>query len=132
MNPLFKIYVNTIEDYFCRLGGNGRFSGYRDWYSPALVLMELIELNSTNEVFKKIKSKNDISDRLWTDTDDLASKTKNQLNGLTLDKQMIEDFVSDLSKILGSYQDAQELNNWLRFVDAVYEEIGFNKTKSNL
>ena len=55
MNPLFNIYVNTVEDYFRRLGGSGRFTGYKDWYSPSLVLMELIEVNIPGDVFKKIK-----------------------------------------------------------------------------
>ena len=56
MNPLFNIYVNTAEDYFRRLGGSGRFTGYKDWYSPCLVLMELIEINIPGRLHQYSKS----------------------------------------------------------------------------
>ena len=119
MNPLFNIYVNTAEDYFRRLGGSGRFTGYKDWYSPCLVLMELIEINIPGDVFKKIKYENDISDRLWTDTDDLASKVKHKLENVGLDKEMIESYVAEVSKILSSNLDSRELANWRLFVESV-------------
>ena len=123
MNPLFNIYVNTAEDYFRRLGGSGRFTGYKDWYSPCLVLMELIEINIPGDVFKKIKYENDISDRLWTDTDDLASNIKHKLENGGLDKEMIESYVAEVSKILSSNLDSRELANWRLFVESVYENI---------
>ena len=123
MNPLFNIYVNTAEDYFRRLGGSGRFTGYKDWYSPCLVLMELIEMNIPGDVFKKIKFENDISDRLWTDTDDLASNIKHKLKNVGLDKEMIESYVAEVSKILSSNLDSRELANWRLFVESVYENI---------
>jgi hypothetical protein len=123
MNPLFNIYVNTAEDYFRRLGGSGRFTGYKDWYSPCLVLMELIEVNIPGDVFRRIKYENDISDRLWTDTDDLASNIKHKLENVGLDKEMIESYVAEVSKILSSNLDSRELANWRRFVESVYENI---------
>ena len=123
MNPLFNIYVNTAEDYFRRLGGSGRFTGYKDWYSPCLVLMELIEINIPGDVIKKIKFENDISDRLWTDTDDLASNIKHKLENVGLDKEMIESYVAEVSKILSSNLDSRELANWRLFVESVYENI---------
>ena len=123
MNPLFNIYVNTAEDYFRRLGGSGRFTGYKDWYSPCLVLMELIEINIPGDVFKKIKYENDISDRLWTNTDDLASNIKHKLENVGLDKEMIESYVAEVSKILSSNLDSRELANWRLFVESVYENI---------
>ena len=123
MNPLFNIYVNTAEDYFRRLGGSGRFTGYKDWYSPCLVLMELIEVNIPGDVFRRIKYENDISDRLWTDTDDLASNVKHKLENVGLDKEMIESYVAEVSKILSSNLDSRELANWRLFVESVYENI---------
>ena len=123
MNPLFNIYVNTAEDYFRRLGGSGRFTGYKDWYSPCLVLMELIEMNIPGDVFRRIKYENDISDRLWTDTDDLASNIKHKLENVGLDKEMIESYVAEVSKILSSNLDSRELANWRLFVESVYENI---------
>ena len=123
MNPLFNIYVNTAEDYFRRLGGSGRFTGYKDWYSPCLVLMELIEVNIPGDVFRRIKYENDISDRLWTDTDDLASNIKHKLENVGLDKEMIESYVAEVSKILSSNLDSRELANWRLFVESVYENI---------
>ena len=123
MNPLFNIYVNTAEDYFRRLGGSGRFTGYKDWYSPCLVLMELIEVNIPGDVFRRIKYENDISDRLWTDTDDLASNIKHKLENVGLDKEMIESYVAEVSKILSSNLDSRELSNWRLFVESVYENI---------
>ena len=130
MNPLFNIYVNTAEDYFRRLGGSGRFTGYKDWYSPCLVLMELIEINIPGDVFKKIKYENDISDRLWTDTDDLASKVKHKLKNVGLDKEMVESYVAEVSKILSSNRDPLELENWRRFVESVYGNINLKSKKS--
>ena len=123
MNPLFNIYVNTAEDYFRRLGGSGRFTGSKDWYSPCLVLMELIEVNIPGDVFRRIKYENDISDRLWTDTDDLASNIKHKLENIGLDKEMIESYVAEVSKILSSNLDSRELANWRLFVESVYENI---------
>ena len=130
MNPLFNIYVNTAEDYFRRLGGSGRFTGYKDWYSPCLVLMELIEINIPGDVFKKIKYENDISDRLGTDTDDLASKVKHKLKNVGLDEEMVESYVAEVSKILSSNRDPLELENWRRFVESVYENINLKSKKS--
>ena len=130
MNPLFNIYVNTAEDYFRRLGGSGRFTGYKDWYSPCLVLMELIEVNIPGDVFRRIKYENDISDRLWTDTDDLASNIKHKLENIGLDKEMIESYVAEVSKILSSNLDSRELANWRLFVESVYENIDLKSKKS--
>jgi hypothetical protein len=85
--------------------------------------MELIEINIPGDVFKKIKYENDISDRLWTDTDDLASNIKHKLENVGLDKEMIESYVAEVSKILSSNLDSRELANWRLFVESVYENI---------
>jgi 3-hydroxyacyl-CoA dehydrogenase len=85
--------------------------------------MELIEINIPGDVFKKIKYENDISDRLWTNTDDLASNIKHKLENVGLDKEMIESYVAEVSKILSSNLDSRELANWRLFVESVYENI---------
>ena len=85
--------------------------------------MKLIEVNIPGDVIKKIKFENDISDRLWTDTDDLASKVKHKLTDVGLDKEMIESYVAEVSKILSSNLDSRELANWRLFVESVYENI---------
>jgi hypothetical protein len=85
--------------------------------------MELIEVNIPGDVFRRIKYENDISDRLWTDTDDLASNIKHKLENVGLDKEMIESYVAEVSKILSSNLDSRELANWRRFVESVYENI---------
>lgn len=59
-NPLWQAYLNA-EDYFRKLGGSGRFTGFCEWYPACIVLMTLLEMNVPNNLIESIKHQHSIS-----------------------------------------------------------------------
>ena len=108
-----------VGDYFARLGGSARFDGFHEWYSPCLVLMSWLELNAPSEIFNRIKSDCDISEKLWTHTNRLQDGVKAKLSQSTISKQDLDQFIVEVTKrIEKNTEPRPELRRWLEFVQA--------------
>lgn len=103
MNTLINLYINEVEDYFRRMGGQGCYEGYRDWHSSVLILCLLLELSVDENVHPA----------MLTQTDNLPSKIKKKLDLLEVDKQTLDEFMkfvkSYLVKLNGNELDRFEL-----------------------
>ena len=43
-NDFFKISIDTVQDYFLRLGGSRAYSGYENWHSFAFVTLVHLDI----------------------------------------------------------------------------------------
>ena len=101
MNKLIDLYINVAEDYFRRMGGQGRYEGYSDWHPSALILCLLLQLNVDVKIWASILNI----------TVNLPSKIKNKLYHLVLDNQTFNEFII----FVKSYLVKLPSNDLLRF-----------------
>ena len=83
MNKLIDLYINDAEDYFRKMGGQGRYEGYSDWHPSALILCLLFQLSVDMNVHPAMLNK----------TDNLPSKIKKKLDQLVIDKKTFNEFM---------------------------------------
>jgi hypothetical protein len=83
MNKLIQLYINDVEDYFRRMGGQGRYEGFRDWHPSALILCLILGLTVDTNIHPAMLSR----------TDNLVLKTRNKLDQLAIDKKTFNEFI---------------------------------------
>lgn len=106
MNKLLYIYSEHIEDYFRRLGGQGRYDGYREFHPSVMMLCLLLDLNIPLYTHPS----------MLNETNRLPVEVKKKLDKLEIDRKSFEDFIhtvkSYLSKIRGD-----DLKRFEMFID---------------
>lgn len=115
MNILINLYVNEVEDYFRRMGGQGCYESYRDWHPSVLILCLLLELSVDENVHPAMLTK----------TDNLPSKIKKKLDLLEVDKQTLDEFIKFIKSHLIKI-DSSEIDRFEMFLDqnkAVYDKF---------
>lgn len=115
MNKLINLYINEVEDYFRRMGGQGCYEGYEDWHPSVLMLCLLLELNVDENVHPA----------MLTRTDNLPSKINKKLNQLEVDKQTLDEFMKFVKSYLVKL-NGNELDRFEMFLDqnkAVYDRF---------
>ena len=90
MNKLISLYINDAEDYFRRMGGQGRYEGYRDWHPSALILCLLLELSVDTNLHPAMLSR----------TDNLPSRVKMKLDKTVIDKKIFNEFITFIKSYL--------------------------------
>ena len=83
MNNLISIYINDVEDYFRRMGGQGCYVGYRDWHASALILCLLFDLKVAIH----------INPSMANETNQLPLRVKDKLDKCVIDKKTFNEFV---------------------------------------
>lgn len=107
MNKLINLYINDVEDYFRRMGGQGRYESYRDWHPSALILCLLLELSVDMNIHPA----------MLTQTDSLALKIKKKLDQLEINKKTFNEFIT----FIKSYLIKLHGNDLLRFEEFIDE-----------
>lgn len=83
MNKLINLYINDVEDYFIRMGGQACYDGFRDWHPSTLILCLLFQLSVDMNIHPAMLNK----------TDNLPSKIKKKLDQLVIDKKTFNEFM---------------------------------------
>jgi hypothetical protein len=83
MNKLIDLYINDAEDYFRRMGGQGRYEGFSDWHPSALILCLLLQLNVDMNIHPAMLNR----------TDNLPSHIKKKLDQVEIDKKTFNEFI---------------------------------------
>ena len=83
MNKLIDLYINDAEDYFRRMGGQGRYEGFSDWHPSALILCLLLQLNVDMNIHPAMLNR----------TDNLPFQIKKKLDQLVIDKITFNEFI---------------------------------------
>jgi hypothetical protein len=101
MNKLDSVIINHAYDYFCRMGGSGRYTEYRDWHSIGLVLMIAtgVKPPQSSEWNKVYDGSNYLPASAWRKTDIMPYKVFEKLKGIEVTPEMFYEFI-DLSKLL--------------------------------
>ena len=119
MNKLIDLYINDAEDYFRKMGGQGRYEGYSDWHPSALILCLLFQLSVDMNIHPAMLNK----------TDNLPSKIKKKLDQLVIDKKTFNEFMifvksylvklhgNDLFRLESFIEDHK--TDYSKFIDAL-------------
>ena len=114
MNKLINLYINDVEDYFRRMGGQGRYEGFSDWHPSALILCLLLQLNVDMNIHPAMLNR----------TDNLPSKIKNKLDQVKIDRRTFNEFII----FVKSYLVKLHSNDLLRFESFIEDhKTDYNK-----
>lgn len=116
--------INEAQDYFARLGGSGRYEGFSEWHSFALVLITLLELKEPSAIIQRIKIEQSLPDSLWIKTDGLPSTIKKILVNQVVSREEIEQYVLKSTEYLTKVSRPNELSDWFSFLDAIKKLLG--------
>ena len=114
MNKLINLYINDVEDYFRRMGGQACYDGFRDWHPSVLILCLLFQLSLEGNIHPAMLNR----------TDNLPSHIKEKLDQIKIDKASFNEFIifvkSHLVKLHG--------NDLLRFESFIEDhKTDYNK-----
>jgi hypothetical protein len=114
MNKLIDLYINDVEDYFRRMGGQGCYDGYSDWHQSALILCLLLKLNVDMNTHPAMLNR----------TDNLPFKIKNKLDQVKIDRKTFNEFII----FVKSYLVRLHSNDLLRFESFIEDhKTDYNK-----
>lgn len=114
MNKLIDLYINDVEDYFRRMGGQGCYSGYGDWHAPALILCLLFNLKVSVHIHAS----------MLNETNQLPLRIKEKLDKCVIDKKTFNEFII----FVKSYLVKLHSNDLLRFESFIKDhKTDYNK-----
>jgi hypothetical protein len=118
MNPLESVFQNHAYDYFCLLGGSGRYEGYREWHPAGLVLMIAtgIEPPQSQEWNILYDGSGYLSSKVWRETDQMPYQVSDKLKSITLTRSMFEEFIESISNQLQKISPIDEYS-WNSFLE---------------
>ena len=95
-DQLSRLTQEVVLDYFSRLGGSGKYSGYADWHGFAMVA--LIGLDPDLEITLQNLYENNISistysDKLFHETGDLGKRVTVAVNSISPTKNDVRQFL---------------------------------------
>lgn len=114
MNKLIQIYTEDIEDYFRRLGGQGRYDGYQNFHSGVLILCLLFDLNVAENIHPS----------MLNETNQLPLRVKEKLKNIQIDKKSFEDYINFVKSHLSKKSD-ENLSKFESFIEVnkkMYED----------
>ncbi len=125
MNRILWRCLDECQDYFARLGGSGRYNSYREWHSPCLVLMTLLEINTSKDFIQRKIYELDLPEQLWEKTDGLPMKIKTLLSGELVTQEMLSEFINQVKEKMKI--EVRERFGWIGFTNSIeldLEKIG--------
>lgn len=108
--------TGEADEYFRKLGGSGRYSGFAEWHVPALILLLLSGVDPSQDGFFDSQDSYEISARLWRETDGLPRSLAIKLDGVVIDQETFEQYLKRSFMHLSSVSTADELLEWSRFL----------------
>jgi hypothetical protein len=110
-----RLIHDEADEYFRRLGGSGRYDGFRDWHIPALTLLVVTGLDPDSHEFLLSRESHSISPRLWRETDDLPSRLAARARSLTFSQLEFETYLRFSFEFVAT-TSARECLEWSRFL----------------
>lgn len=113
---LWKISAE-INDYFAKLGGSGRYSGFYEWHGPALLLLLVSGVDPTRKDFLQSEESYLIHPRLWRETESLVEETNRRLIDLKMSPAVFDDYLNSVTKRLCELNsETSQLLGWMKFI----------------
>lgn len=115
---LHKLWMVTsdADDYFSRMGGAGRYSGFAEWHVPGLVLMLVSGVNPGLQDFLDTPDSYEISPRIWRETDGLPGRLAAGLHGQVCRPRVFESYLKKMAERVAQISSASDLFAWSRFL----------------
>lgn len=113
--------LGECHDYFARLGGSGRYEGYREWHAPCLVLMTLLETRNSKDFIRQKVQELDLPEKLWERTDGLPAKIKALLSGESVTMEMLGEFIDQVKEKMKN--EVRERSGWISFTNAIKPDL---------
>ena len=115
---LHKLWMVTADadDYFSRMGGAGRYSGFAEWHVPGLVLMLVSGVNPGTRDFLDTTDSYEISPRIWRETDGLPGRLAAELNEYVCRPKVFESYLKKIAERVAQISSASDLFAWSKFL----------------
>ena len=117
MNSILWKCLGECQDYFAQLGGSGRYESYREWHSPCLVLMMILESHHSEEFIQRKRIELDLPEQLWEKTDGLPLKIKALLKDEPVTREMLTEFIDQVKEKMKI--QVREHFGWVSFANAI-------------
>ena len=121
MNSILWKCLDECQDYFARLGGSGRYESYREWHSPCLVLMVLLESHNSEKFIRRKRVELDLPEQLWEKTDGLPAKIKTLLKDELVTREMLAEFIDQVKEKMKI--QVREHFGWVCFTNAIKPDL---------
>ena len=121
MDSILWKCLGECQDYFARLGGSGRYGSYREWHSPCLVLMTLLEIHNSKELTRRMVFELDLPEQLWDKTDGLPEKIKALLTGQQVTQDVLSEFIDEVKERMKI--EVRERSGWITFTNAIKPDL---------
>lgn len=117
MNPLDSVFQNYAYDYFCLMGGSGRYEGFKEWHPAGLVLMIATGIKPPQSPEWNIHydGSDYLPSKVWRKTDQMPYQVSEKLKGITFTRNMLEEFIESISLQIGKNSPNDELS-WNSFL----------------
>lgn len=104
------------DDYFNRMGGAGRYSGFAEWHVPGLVLILVSGVNPCAQDFLGTPDSYEISPRIWRETDGLPERLAEKLFQYNYSPEVFELYLKKVSRTVADVSTAGEILAWAKFL----------------
>lgn len=111
-----KMITTDVADYFSRLGGSGRYQGFREWHIPAIVVLVLVGINPQKEDFFNLEESKLINPQIWRDTDKLPEKIYRDLIEFKCDPEHFAWYLKECTMKILNFKDIREMLGWAEFL----------------
>lgn len=133
MNKLDTVFKNYANDFFCLMGGSGRYGGYREWHPMGLILMIAagVKPPQSPEWIKVYDGSNYLPASIWRKTNNMPYKVFEKLKGIGITQQMFLEFV-ELSRlrlnalIPDGAKEVEEFNSFIAEQQKHFDEFFLN------
>jgi hypothetical protein len=137
MNKLDSVFINHAYDFFCRMGGSGRYREYREWHPIGLVLMIAtgVKPPQSPDWDKVYDGSNYLPASAWRKTDIMPYRVFEKIKEIEITSQMFYEFI-ELSKLRlkGSIADGEkeveELNGFIAEQQKYFDDFFEIKIKN--
>ncbi len=106
------------NDYFARLGGSGRYSGFREWHPIALIALLISGTKPPLTASSMRELHEELPRGMWLETGGLPTKLDSKLNQKNITVENLDDYLMYCKKYIEKL-DSVDRCNWNKFVDAI-------------
>lgn len=137
MNKLDSVFINYAYDFFCLMGGSGRYNGYREWHPVGLMLMIAtgVKPPQSPEWIKVYDGSNYLPASIWRKTNNMPYQVYEKIKLINITQQIFYDF-AELSKLRlkrftpDGEMEVEALNSFIAEQQTHFDEFFLNETKN--
>lgn len=115
---IFWRLVSDAYDYFSKLGGSGRYSGFEEWHPMALVVLLISGVIPPRDLSKLEQLHHLLPESMWFKTDSLPKKILDQILNNEVLPGSLNEFLEFSDQYISKFSSTDQ-SKWNSFLSAV-------------